>query len=290
MLSKRFLLSMTAAAGAVAGLVLSGCPEDINTPVETSVAADTVADVAGGPGRRGGGGVGGGQRRGGGLLRQEGVEVAADYADDGMSLTYTSKDGEQAASLQRFAEHKTSSSGKGGSGQNTDSGPWGWPDVKANNVNLANGVRIEFTSGDTEVVKQLQEYARHKTEDGDGARKPRTASAGNDTAMAVLTGSSVSCSVANLNNGVKLSYTASSGKRVKELQDAGGDEPFGPGANPGVAVPQHKGGFHHEAPFELPGVVIVSEQLDDGVSFSFTTSDERVATRLQEYARDHMTQ
>ncbi len=285
MLDRHLPLFVHALLGAAFGLVLSGCPEEVDAPVETAVAPDTVAGVNNGPPRRGGGGGGRGQRKGG-VLRQEGVEVTAEYTDDGMALTYTSSDREQASSLQGFAAHKSGGSGR--AGQNTDSGPWGWPDVEVRNTNLDDGVRIEFTSKDAEVVKQLQEYARHKTEDGDGARKPRTASAGNDAAMAVLTGSHVACSVTNLSDGVKLTYTARSKNKITELHDAAANQPFGPGADPAVEVPAHRGGFHHQAPFELPGVVIVTEQLDNGVSFSFTTRDDRVATRLQEYSRDHM--
>jgi len=201
-------------------------------------------------------------------------------------VTFTSEDAEQVTELQEFAATKAED---GGHGSCKGDCPCKWEGVTKAHENLDNGVKVTMTTEDAEQVTKLQEAMAKKVEEGCGCGGHDEAHADGgcshhgdhakdgDKPWTILHAKSVTQGFENLDNGVKMTFTAGCPHKQGLLQEAG------PALLEHLATDEAKAA-HADSPFHLEGVTATAENVDGGVALTFVSDDAETVKKLQEHA------
>ncbi len=265
---------------ALLALLLAGCPAD-----DTEITGSTEEAVA--DGHEGHDHAAHAEGHHDSPFHAEGVTTALENIENGATLSYTTENAELVTELQEFAAKKAEGGHDGCKGDC----PCKWDGVSKSIENLDDGVKVTMTAEDAELVGKLQEALAAKVESGCGCGKHGEAKADEeegcthgkghdahaDKPWSILHSSSVTRATENLDNGVKVMFTAGCPHKQGLLQEAGPALVEHLASDEAVAA-------HADSPFHLEGVTATAETIDGGVAVSFVSEDAEVVTRLQEHA------
>ena len=253
------------------GLILSGCPapeETATPPAEDQAAVESTGDEAAEEHAHHG--------HSDSPFHADGVTLQVENLENGAAITYTAEDAELVTQLQEFAAAKVAGEA-GGHGCKHDC-PCKWEGVTRAAENLDNGVKLTLEAEDADLVAKLQAHMAKKAEGG-GCGHGKGA---DDKPWAVLHSDAVTRTAENLDNGVKIDFTAGCPHLQGKLQEAAtamiGHRGSAADANAG-------GGCQHcDNPFHAEGVAVSASPNETGVAISYTTDDAELVTQLQEFA------
>jgi len=252
-------------------LVLWGCPAE-DAPTQTEDVAAEGHDHGEGHDHHHGHGKGHGEGHADSPFHAEGVTMQVENLENGAAVTYTAEDAALVTQLQEFTAKKVS--GEGGDHGCKHDCPCKWEGVNRTAENQDNGVKLTLTAEDAETVTRIQEHMAKKAEGG-GCDHGKS-----ESAHGVLHSDSVTRTAENLDNGVKMLFTAGCPHLQGKVQEAaaamvaegtateGGEEAAKP----------------CDCPFHAEGVTLASENLENGAAISFTTDNAELVTQLQEHA------
>jgi hypothetical protein len=261
------------------GLVLAACPpaDDTTTPegAEQPVAEDGAEAEEGGcphadkhhahgEGHHGEGHHGDGHPS---PFHAEGIDSGIENLDNGVKMSFTSEDAETVAHIQEHMAKKAES----GEGCGGDC-PCGWDGVTKSVENLANGLAVTLTHEDAETVTKMQEaIAAKAAEESEGG-----CCGGGESAHpgAILHSDSVTRAVENLDNGVKVSFTAGCPHLQGEIKTA----------TAAMVAAKASGEKSCDCAMHAEGVTVASEEIEGGMALVFTTENTELVTELQESA------
>lgn len=265
------------------GLFLAACPpaDETATPDTADVAA--AEDGAAAEGEEGGcphadkhkaHGEGHGEAHPS-PFHAEGIDSAVENLDNGVKMTFTSEDAELVAHIQEHMAKKAES----GEGCGGDC-PCGWEGVTRTTEILDDGMSVTLSTEDAETVTKIQEAIAAKAADegaGGGCGHGKGGADASERPWAVLHSGSVTRTAENLDNGVKILFTAGCPHLQGELKTAA------------AAKIEHmaaKGDDekHGDCPCHAEGVTVVVEDLENGAALVYTTENAETVTALQEYA------
>ena len=255
------------AAVALVALLLAGCPAEDGTETTDEAVAEgheghdhaEHADHA--KGHRS-------------VFHAEGVDSAIENTDDGVVVTYTSENAEQVTELQESAAKKAEGGAHEGCKHDC---PCKWEGVSKSFENLDNGVKVTLATEDADQVTKIQEAMAKKVEGGGCGGHGKGHDAHADKPWAILHAKSVTRGAENLDNGVKMTFTAGCPHKQGLLQEAG------PALVEYLASDEAKTA-HADSSFHMEGVTATSENVDGGVAITFVSDDPAMATKLQEHA------
>jgi len=205
-----------------------------------------------------------------GPLFAEGVTREVEDLDNGASISFTVEDAAKVAELQEAARAKFEGEGCSHGCICQKEG------VERALENVEKGVKLTLTSADAVLVTEIQAHLAKKAEGGSCGCGKHEDKGGHS--WSVLHSDGVTRAAENIDNGVKLVFTASCPKlQATLLEAAQAKVEHMSGAGP--AAPHKDSPMHHES------VTASAEAAEGGASISFVSSDAAVAPQLQEYAQ-----
>ncbi len=254
------------------GLFLAACP-----PADETTTPDTAGEaVAEGEGHDHAHGEGEGHHGEGhpSPFHTEGIDAAVENLDNGVKMSFTSEDAETVAHIQEHMAKKAESGRSDASEGCGGDCPCGWEGVTKSVENLDNGLSVTLTTEDAETVPKLQEaIAAKAAEEGEEGGCSHGKS---ENAWDLLRADAVTRTAENLDNGVKILYTAGCPHLQGELKTAAA-------AKVEHMAAKKADGTHGDCPCHAEGVTITVEEIEGGTALVYTAEDAETVTKLQEF-------
>jgi len=211
-------------------------------------------------------------------FQSEGVDAKVENLDNGVKMTFTSEDAELVGHIQ---EHMNKE--EGAEGCKCDC-PCKWEGVTRTAENLANGITVTLTSEDAELVTKVQEHVAKMAEgegcgghEGHAHGEGHGCTHGGEHPWSVLHSDAVTRAAENLDNGVKVTFTAG----CPHLQ---GEIKKGVAAKVEHMAAKAEGGERAcKCPVGDEGVTVTTEEIDNGAALVATSEDAEQVTKLQEW-------
>jgi len=272
---------------AILGVALAGCPQEADTTTQADEApastgdeaapAEEAAPVEGHPASP---------------FHAEGVEIAVENQEGGVSVTFTAEDAALVPQLQEFAaKHAAGTDTAEGHGSCPHACPCTWEGVTTTAENLDNGVRMTLAAEDADTVTRMQEYMASKAEGGccgHGHGKGHAEGHGSGDAehpWAVLHADAVTRTVENLDNGVKVLFSSGCPHHQGLVQEAA-KQKVEHMAERGEAAEGHGCPHKKDSPFHHASVTATAGNTETGAAISFVSDDAEIVPQLQQYAAE----